>query len=155
VRHAGELDDFTAKAWAMRDAFDGVLDVIARAAASSPEPDSPLPRPPARHVPHHSARLLEGCSRAGGERVAGAIGDAIEVGAPLYNAGNFEACFRVYQGAALEVAHKVPGCAGPKHALADGMKEAERRTGWSDKAWAMRDAFDGLLELFQRTGTEP
>lgn len=156
VKRAQGLPDYTSKAWAMRDAFDGVLDVIARVAASAESGgERALPRPPVRHVPHHPAKLLEGCSRPDSAKVAASIADAIEVGAPLYNAGNFEACFRVYQGASLDVSRKVPGCAGPKRALSDGMQEAERRASWADKAWAMRDAFDGLLELFQRAGGEP
>ena len=102
---------------------------------------------PARHIPHHPASILNGCPVPGLRATYDAIIQAIAVGAPLYNDGNFEACYRIYAGAALEVNRTVKACAGPKAALAAGVANAERLPGWSDKAWAMRDAFDGLLAL--------
>ncbi len=144
VRKADKLGSSTEKAWAMRDAFDGVLDVVARHDAAAAQ------TPPARHVPTHPLELLEGCSQANGREIAHAIGSAIDVGAPLYNQGNIEACFRVYEGAALDVQRRVSGCAGAKEALLTGVSEAKRRAGFVDKAWAMRDAFDGVLDLLQR-----
>ena len=35
-------------------------------------------------------------------------------------------------------------------ALMAGVSEASRRPEFDDKAWAMRDAFDGLIDLLQR-----
>jgi serine protease Do len=146
VRKAEKLVRFDDKAWAMRDAFDGVLDVIAR----HDRPTEALPAAPARHVPSHPLRLLDDCSPADGRQIARAIESAIGVGAPLYNQGNFEACFRVYEGAALAVQREVSSCAGAKEALMTGVGEANRRPEFVDKAWAMRDAFDGLIDLLQR-----
>ena len=146
VRKADKLVSFDDKAWAMRDAFDGVLDVIERHDA----PTGALPAAPARHVPSHPLRLLDDCSPADGRQIARAIDSAISVGAPLYNQGNFEACFRVYEGAALAVQRQANGCGGAKEALMAGVNEASRRPGFVDKAWAMRDAFDGLIELLRR-----
>jgi hypothetical protein len=146
VRKADKLVSFDDKAWAMRDAFDAVLDVIARHEA----PPQPPRAAPARHVPSHPLRLLDDCSPARGRQIARSIESAIGVGAPLYNQGNVEACFRVYEGAALEVQGQVTGCAGAKKALMAGVSEASRRPALDDKAWAMRDAFDGLIDLLQR-----
>ena len=101
-------------------------------------------------MPHHALRLLDGCSPAQLGKIAEAVAGAISIGAPLYNQGSFEACFRIYQGTALEVKRSVPACAGPKSALLDGVKTAAARQSWVDKAWAMRDAFDGLLEVIER-----
>jgi serine protease Do len=147
VRKADKLVSFDDKAWAMRDAFDGVLDVIELHDAPT---GAALPAAPARHVPSHPLRLLDDCSPADGRQIARAVDSAIGVGAPLYNQGNFEACFRVYEGAALAVQRQVNGCTGAKEALMAGVNEAGRRPGFVDKAWAMRDAFDGLLELLRR-----
>jgi serine protease Do len=146
VRSADKLVGFDEKAWAMRDAFDGMLDVIARHDA----PALAVPAAPARHVPSHPLRLLDDCSPADGRQIGRAIDGAISVGGPLYNQGNIEACFRVYEGAALGVQREVSGCAGAKKALMSGVSEAGRRSGFVDKAWAMRDAFDGLIDVLQR-----
>jgi hypothetical protein len=146
VKRADGVEGYTAKAWAMRDAFDGVLDVIGRWR----EQQAALPPVPARAVPNHPLALLEGCSSEETQQVGAAIDDAIENGAPLYNNGNVEACFRIYQGAALSVQQQVKHCAGPKKALSAGLDEAGRRSSYAGKAWAMRDAFDGLLDVIKR-----
>jgi hypothetical protein len=152
VRKADKLADFDHKAWAMRDAFDGMLDVIARHDAPTQAP----PAAPARRVPSHPLRLLDDCGQTEGRQIGRAIESAIGVGAPLYNQGNVEACFRVYEGAALSLQRQVSGCAGAKKALMAGISEAGGRREFVDKAWAMRDAFDGLLDLLRRKwGAEP
>jgi serine protease Do len=151
VRRADQLTSFSDKAWAMRDAFDGLLDVMDRfRQVPTTAAQRSLPPAPARNVPHHALKLLDGCSATNVDRIARAIESAISVGAPLYNEGNFEACFRIYEGVALEVQRSVPACSGAKRALNEGVKEAAARNGWVDKAWAMRDAFDGLLDVSAR-----
>jgi hypothetical protein len=153
VHRADGLKSYTDKAWAMRDAFDGLLDVIARQQNSfgaPPPTNAGLPAPPPRNVPSHPMSLLDNCSVDNIRHIGTAIGDAIEVGAPLYNQGNLEACYRVYEGAILDLTRKVPGCAGPKKALQAGLKEASTRGTYADKAWALRDAFDGLLDVIDR-----
>jgi hypothetical protein len=130
----------------MRDAFDGVLDVIAR----QTRPRQAPPRRPRATCRRIRCDCSTNCSPAEGRQIARAIDSAIGVGAPLYNQRNVEACFRVYEGAALAVQRQVSGCVGAKRALMAGVSEASRRTGFVDKAWAMRDAFDGLLDLLQR-----
>jgi S1-C subfamily serine protease len=103
-----------------------------------------------RAVPTHELSLLEGCTMVQLHTVARTIEQAISVGAPLYNDGNHEACYRVYEGAALELDRKLGRCGGPRKALLAGVKRAAKLDGWDDKAWAMRDAFDGLLEVLER-----
>ena len=55
-----------------------------------------------RAIPEHSLGILDGCSDADLKLIAQSIGDAIEVGAPLYNEGNFAACYHIYAGAAAD-----------------------------------------------------
>jgi hypothetical protein len=152
VKKAATLDSVDGKAWAMRDAFDGVLEVVERGAlvARSPSDSSSLPRPPDRHAPNHPLSLLNGCSAESQKKIGRAVSEAIDLGAPLYNAGNFEACFRIYEGTALQVQRMVKSCSGPRKALIVGVKTAASRESWADKAWAMRDAFDGILDLLDR-----
>lgn len=100
-----------------------------------------------RHIPRLPTSTLNGCSLSGMRATYDAIGRAIDLGAPLYNDGHFEATYRIYAGAAREIESTVKGCAGPKAALAAGVANAEKLGDFSAKAWAMRDAFDGLIAL--------
>lgn len=139
----------TAKAWALRDAFDGLIDVLERSElGAAADPAAKV----VRAVPHHELSLIATCSDEALKRVEDGIASAIELGAPLFNKGNVEACFRVYQGAALELNRTVPKCPGVKKALNDGVTKANAAGSADAKAWAMRDAFDGLLEVLARRG---
>ncbi len=154
VRRADKLASVDDKAWAMRDAFDGLLDVIDRRhhapAADTAGLSRSLPPPPPRQVPHHAVTLLDRCAPSSIARIAKTIDDAISVGAPLYNEGNFTACFRIYEAVTLELQRSVPACDGAKKALLAGVREAARRKSDVDKAWAIRDAFDGMLDVIER-----
>jgi hypothetical protein len=104
-----------------------------------------------RAVPHHPLSMLAGCSADAQSLIVNTIGDAISIGAPLYNQGNFPACFHIYEGAAVDLERKLPAaCRGPAGALGDGRKKAAGLSSPSDQAWAMRDAFDGLLDVIGR-----
>ncbi len=105
-----------------------------------------------RHVPNHPLRLLEGCSGANLATIDDVIGDAIQIGVPLYNDGNFAGCYHAYVGAALNLENQLPkACSGPSKALANGRKTADGLDRVSAQAWAMRDAFDGLLDVIARS----
>jgi hypothetical protein len=119
-------------------------------ASGSPVSTAELP-PVTRHVPTHALSILDGCSDADVQLVAGGIEDAIAVGAPLYNSGNFAGCYHLYDGAAADVERRLPAsCPGPVRALEVGRKRAASVTDPSAAAWAMRDAFDGLLDVVAR-----
>ena len=116
--------------------------------AQSRHPSAPKIR---RSVPHHPVAILDGCSVEVQELVVKMLGDAIETGAPIYNDGKAAASYHVYQGAASDLLRKLPRtCRGPTKALADAQKRATSLADASAKAWAMRDAFDGLLEVIVR-----
>jgi hypothetical protein len=104
-----------------------------------------------RDVPHHEMSLLTGCSDVDLERAARLVAEAIEVGAPVYNDQHYAACYHIYEGAALEVEKRLPvGCAGPKRAMHEGRARASKLEEPAAQAWAMRDAFDGLMEVIVR-----
>ncbi len=104
-----------------------------------------------REVPHHDLKLLAGCTDADLQRAGRIIGEAIEVGAPVYNEQHFAACYHVYEGAALDLEKRLPAaCKGPKKAMRDGRTRAAKLDDPSAQAWAMRDAFDGLVEVIER-----
>ena len=154
VERADKIAEWPDKAWAIRDSFDGLLDVIHRATSKnkkSAELSNDTPVTPPRHVPQHTLALFAGCSNDNIKYVANAIISAINVGAPLYNGGNTEACYRVYEGAIFDISRNAPTCNGANKALNAGLKEASNRTTFTEKAWALRDAFDGVLELTSRS----
>lgn len=107
--------------------------------------------PPERKIPHHPPTVFAGCDDRSIALVAHGISDAIAVGAPLYNQGNHRACFQIYQGAASDIENRLPkSCQGPKRALAQGRSRAAELEDPAAQAWAMRDAFDGLVEAITR-----
>ena len=86
------------------------------------------------------------------EEVLRSIGDAIAIGAPLYNRNTnegYEACFRVYEGTALKYEKDAP-CKGVRTAFGDGLLRAQSMASFKEKAWALRDTFDGLIDAFKR-----
>lgn len=104
-----------------------------------------------RKVPDYPASIWSGCSLTDAVTVLQSVADAISIGAPLYNHNNaagYEACFRVYEGAALKTRGETR-CKAARDALADGLQTAESLRCYKEKAWAMRDIFDGLINSFQ------
>ncbi|MEM9488798.1 MAG: trypsin-like peptidase domain-containing protein [Myxococcota bacterium] len=102
-----------------------------------------------RKVPRHPESLLDSCSQESVQTAVNAISKAIENGAPLYNDGNHEACFRIYEGTAVRLESELQ-CAGVREALGQGLLRASTEEGYTLKAWAMRDAFDGVLLVAQK-----
>lgn len=104
-----------------------------------------------KSMPHFALGTLDGCADDAQKLVVKMIGEAIEVGAPLYNAGKVDACYHVYDGAASDLARRLPAsCKGPVHALGDAQKHAASLGDVSSQAWALRDTFDGLLDVIVR-----
>ena len=128
--------------------------VIARA---EDEDDDLAPKLPTvkRSVPVFEVRVLDGCSKQDLDTVETRIGAAIETGAPLYNGGDFDGCFQTYESTAVALERAVgKTCKGPAFALKTGRDQAAKRTTPAERAWAMRDAFDGLLDVIDRQGAE-
>jgi serine protease Do len=102
-----------------------------------------------RKVPRHEISVFDGCKLDDIEDVVHQIGEAIESGAPLYNEGKHEACYRIYEGTAVKYEHDAP-CKGVRTAFGDGLLRANDLSSYKEKAWAMRDTFDGLIDAAKR-----
>lgn len=105
-----------------------------------------------RMIPDHPITIWTGCSEKDMEDVLRSIGDAIAIGAPLYNRNTpegYEACFRVYEGTALKFEKDAP-CKGVRTAFGDGLLRASSLGTYKEKAWALRDTFDGLIAVFKK-----
>ena len=105
-----------------------------------------------RNVPTHSVRFLEGCSDADLGQVESSIEEAVRVGVLLYNDGDFLGCYTAYEGHAHALENALPAaCHGPVEALATARRTAAALSSPNARAWALRDAFDGLLEVIERS----
>ena len=102
-----------------------------------------------RRVPVHEITVFDGCKPDDIEEVIRQIGETIENGAPLYNEGKHEACYRIYEGTSVKFEHDA-ACAGVRSAFGDGLLRANGMKTYKEKAWAVRDTFDGLLEAYKR-----
>jgi serine protease Do len=102
-----------------------------------------------RQVPKHEIAVFDGCKVNDIEEVVRQIADTIENGAPLYNEGKHEACFRIYEGTSVKF-ERDGACPGVRTAFGDGLLRAGGMKSFKEKAWAMRDTFDGLLDAARR-----
>jgi len=103
-----------------------------------------------RHVPTHPITLLEGCPTDGIEDIALAIMQAIQLGAPTYNRGDPEGCYRLYARTAERLVQEHSDCPGAQSALRDGLLRCTQLPDADERAWALRDTFDGLLHVIDR-----
>ncbi|HEY8144507.1 MAG TPA: S1C family serine protease, partial [Kofleriaceae bacterium] len=104
-------------------------------------------------IPCHEVGILDGCTP---DQVAGtylSIQQAIELGAPAYNQGHHEACFNIYRDIAAKIEGDKQMCKGIRDAFGQGLLKAETRSNFKDRAWDMRDTFDGLVNVIERKAT--
>nr|HEX4314560.1 S1C family serine protease [Kofleriaceae bacterium] len=91
--------------------------------------------------------VYDGCGQAEVVQLVEDIEKAIESGAPLYNTRTkqgYEACYRIYEGTALK--WKDGGkCKAVATAFEAGLARTTTLQTFNEKAWALRDTFDGLI----------
>jgi len=102
-----------------------------------------------RKVPRHELTIFDNCNEQEIAETVQAISQAIELGAPLYNGGNHEACFRIYEGTSIRF-ERESGCKGVREAFGAGLLRSTTLDSFTEKAWALRDMFDGLLDVAVR-----
>jgi hypothetical protein len=146
VKNAARREDYAQKAWAVRDAFDSILDVIDRKLSPAAAAKAPDQATPHTRTVRRDPNLLDDCSSDAALAISKELKEAIEVGAPLYSEGNAEAAFRIYQGAALDLMRTLKRCPGVRAALDDGLLRATTATGFPAKAMTLRDTFAAVLE---------
>jgi len=102
-----------------------------------------------RDVPSHPLAIFDACDEVAITEAVRAIGEAIELGAPLYNQGNHEACYRIYEGASAKL-ERESACRGIRDAFGAGLLRATTLDNPTARAWALRDTFDGLQDVAVR-----
>lgn len=103
-----------------------------------------------RQIPTHPLSLLEGCPTDAVESLAQALMEAIQVGAPSYNRGDIESCYRLYAHTAERLIQERADCPGAQEALRQGLQRCTPLSDSAARAWALRDTFDGLLLVIDR-----
>jgi hypothetical protein len=106
--------------------------------------------PVTRRIPEHPLSLLAGCAPDGLQEIVATLIEVIEEGAPRYNAGDIEGCYLRYAEVAQRLIAAHEDCPGAQQALSDGLARAATSVSVDAQAWALRDAFDGLLTVAQR-----
>ena len=107
-----------------------------------------------REIPKHDTAMLKSCSREQLLKVFNGINRAVELGAPLYNDGDHEACFGIYQQTAAHFEKDKKTCKAVRDAFGAGLLKSETKADFTAKAWTMRDTFDGLLGVILRLAQE-
>jgi hypothetical protein len=126
------------------------LEIESQQAPSEP---ATAPKEPLADVPRaaeHPLSLLDGSTVEGLAAVNSALVGAIRIGAPAFNQGEIETCFRLYSQTALKLIEARPDCPGVQRALRDGLLRAQSLKEAPQRAWAMRDTFDGLIAVINR-----
>jgi hypothetical protein len=72
---------------------------------------------------------------------------AIQIGAPTYNEGRYEDCFRIYKNAAEAAMSASGGHAALVSRLQAAVMDASRQKDPSQQAWTMRRAMDDVLVM--------
>ncbi|MFO0847885.1 MAG: group 1 truncated hemoglobin [Gemmataceae bacterium] len=86
---------------------------------------------------------------------------AVETGAELFNAGNQEACYRLYEGALWGLQPMLDHRPELMKLIQDRLDRAKATPGMSGKAFALREALDAVMTvgakkpLWDRLGGEP
>jgi hypothetical protein len=70
-------------------------------------------------------------------RLADAIKDVVNRGAALYNSGDQNGCYRLFEGALLTVRPQLDGRPDLQKKLADGLRDAEQHQLVGNRAWAL------------------
>lgn len=83
------------------------------------------------------------------------IDDAISLGAPIYNAGLHNGCYRIYEWAAYKILYEYgKSCNEVEKLLKATIEKSHGDYSDIEKAWMMRAAFDKILGVPTKTGVD-
>jgi serine protease Do len=95
------------------------------------------------------AALFEGCSVDEVKISVTEIEAAIKSGAPAFNKGDIKGCYDMYEKASLKIVGALKSCPGVRETLLGGLSNANKAQDTREKAWAVRHAFDRVLNAFE------
>ena len=83
------------------------------------------------------------------------IGEAISLGAPIYNEGLHLACYRIYEWASYKIIYEYPkSCPLATNLLKLAIEKSHGDLSDTEKAWLMRAAFDKIVGVPTQTGVQ-
>ena len=86
------------------------------------------------------------------DAVDSVIINAIDIGAPTYNQGNYLGCYRIYEGASYKILYLYGfDCPRVTEILKTAIDKSHGNQTDSEKAWIMRVAFDEILGVPTKT----
>jgi hemoglobin len=85
------------------------------------------------------------------KRADQAIFDVINIGVPIYNAGNHESCYQIYRGCCIATMRLLEHRADLKADLDGALKQAESITTAPERAFALRKAMDRVLDSVRQS----
>jgi hypothetical protein len=111
--------------------------LLARRRKAEPEPES---------AEEEAEEDVDGAGGLEGlELVQYHLSQAIDIGAPTYNAGDVEGCYRLYAATARKVIDTVEGADEAKRQLRAALKRCAGLSDPDEQAWCLRHAFDAIL----------
>ena len=88
--------------------------------------------------------LETGCPQL--PRVEGIIGQALQIGVPIFNAGSPLGCYRIYEGAGYKLLYAIGAeCPELGSFLRVALARTETEPNVTERAWILRSAFDLVL----------
>jgi hypothetical protein len=95
------------------------------------------------------AALLEGCSVEEVKLTVTEIQQAIQAGSPMFNKGDAQGCYDLYEKTSLKIVGALHACPGVRETLLGGVSNANKSQDPRERAWAVRHAFDRILTAFE------
>jgi hemoglobin len=89
------------------------------------------------------------------QRMYDALRDVINRGADLYNGGDPNGCYRLFQGACLVIRAQAGGRGDVQSVIDEGMAEAERQNSLAARAFALRRVLDRVRANFKPQTASP
>jgi len=102
-----------------------------------------------RHIVEHPISTMRDCSYTQIRNNYEILTNTIAVGAPIFNRGEHDTCFILYERTASSMESNPQTCKAVRHILGAGLNRAENLQTPVEKAWALRDTFDGLLKVMK------
>lgn len=95
---------------------------------------------------------LRAAEATGDQKLYDVLREVINRGAKMYNSGNPDGCYRLFEGALLVARAQLDAKPELQKAIDDGMIEADKRTAFEGKAYALYDTLNKVRAAIKPPG---